>query len=268
MNARNLHAGVVPQNPHRHSQPAPISSRFASARGRSVVVAQEPSKLLGRVRFPSPALDDEPRGVAQSGSAPGWGPGGRRFKSCLPDRNCGGPEGPPQSSGARLPGGFRGIRRQLDDDPSKRTGLAPSGPDHTRTTHAGIGPLHTRRGGVRTRSYGPLHGAPCRYAVAGACSCRSVPAREDQPTPVTVVRRSRYCHGADLAVRLARPATPPPSKPAVDMCVAVADDGRPATSRACGAAVGVAIPAGVLRMVGWRQGVKDSVAWFPAKLLA
>ena len=27
-----------------------------------------------------------PRGVAQSGSAPGWGPGGRRFKSCLPDR--------------------------------------------------------------------------------------------------------------------------------------------------------------------------------------
>ena len=27
----------------------------------------------------------QPRGVAQSGSAPGWGPGGRRFKSCLPD---------------------------------------------------------------------------------------------------------------------------------------------------------------------------------------
>ena len=27
-----------------------------------------------------------PRGVAQSGSAPGWGPGGRRFKSCLPDQ--------------------------------------------------------------------------------------------------------------------------------------------------------------------------------------
>jgi hypothetical protein len=30
-----------------------------------------------------------PRGVAQSGSAPGWGPGGRRFKSCLPDRDPG-----------------------------------------------------------------------------------------------------------------------------------------------------------------------------------
>src|SRR4051794_38666342 len=26
-----------------------------------------------------------PRGVAQSGSASGWGPEGRRFKSCLPD---------------------------------------------------------------------------------------------------------------------------------------------------------------------------------------
>jgi hypothetical protein len=25
------------------------------------------------------------RGVAQSGSALGWGPSGRRFKSCLPD---------------------------------------------------------------------------------------------------------------------------------------------------------------------------------------
>ena len=30
-------------------------------------------------------IEREPRGVAQSGSAPGWGPGGRRFKSCLPD---------------------------------------------------------------------------------------------------------------------------------------------------------------------------------------
>src|SRR3978361_1511555 len=27
----------------------------------------------------------DPRGVAQSGSALGWGPSGRRFKSCLPD---------------------------------------------------------------------------------------------------------------------------------------------------------------------------------------
>ncbi len=61
----------------------PAGILWPRLRGRSVVVAQKPSKLLGRVRFPSPAC--WPRGVAQSGSAPGWGPGGRRFKSCLPD---------------------------------------------------------------------------------------------------------------------------------------------------------------------------------------
>src|SRR5581483_2111272 len=67
--------------------------------GEVSTVALEPSKLSERVRLPSPALtptaprrigsgsveSSQPRGVAQSGSAPGWGPGGRRFKSCLPD---------------------------------------------------------------------------------------------------------------------------------------------------------------------------------------
>ena len=41
------------------------------------------------------------RGVAQSGSAPGWGPGGRRFKSCLPDEvwlDAGGGRGPPEGA--------------------------------------------------------------------------------------------------------------------------------------------------------------------------
>ena len=32
------------------------------------------------------ALAIEKRGVAQSGSAPGLGPGGRRFESCRPDK--------------------------------------------------------------------------------------------------------------------------------------------------------------------------------------
>ena len=36
--------------------------------------ARRPGAILGRER-----------GVAQSGSAPGWGPGGRRFKSSRPD---------------------------------------------------------------------------------------------------------------------------------------------------------------------------------------
>ena len=44
---------------------------FQASRAGSIPVARS------RVRTP--------RGVAQSGSAPGWGPGGRRFKSCLPD---------------------------------------------------------------------------------------------------------------------------------------------------------------------------------------
>ena len=47
----------------------------------------------------------DPRGVAQSGSAPGWGPGGRRFKSCLPDwspvRATKGPTGPAGDRPAR-----------------------------------------------------------------------------------------------------------------------------------------------------------------------
>src|SRR5690349_3613664 len=75
-------------------RPATILGRLA---GEVLTVALEPSKLSERVRLPSPALDSRPgfrsggvesptpRGVAQSGSAPGWGPGGRRFKSCLPD---------------------------------------------------------------------------------------------------------------------------------------------------------------------------------------
>ena len=72
-------AGLTAAPARGYHRPVPVC-------GRSVVVAQKPSKLLGRVRFPSPALEvQQPRGVAQSGSAPGWGPGGRRFKSCLPD---------------------------------------------------------------------------------------------------------------------------------------------------------------------------------------
>ncbi len=65
------------------------TSMSLPARARSSVGRARAFQARGRVRFPSPALRDETgdrsRGVAQSGSAPGWGPGGRRFKSCLPD---------------------------------------------------------------------------------------------------------------------------------------------------------------------------------------
>ena len=49
--------------------------------------------------------------MAQSGSAPGWGPGGRRFKSCLPDRNS--LQITEVSSLVRLPGNSAGnkVRR-------------------------------------------------------------------------------------------------------------------------------------------------------------
>ena len=54
----------------------------------------------------------QPRGVAQSGSAPGWGPGGRRFKSCLPDyRNC--LQIASCCSWALTPEGRRGAMEQL-----------------------------------------------------------------------------------------------------------------------------------------------------------
>src|SRR5262249_1755978 len=74
-------------NPHAAAPRtrAPGAGKIGT-RGRSVGVAQKPSKLLGRVRFPSPACR---RGVAQSGSAPGWGPGGRWFESSLPDSRIG-----------------------------------------------------------------------------------------------------------------------------------------------------------------------------------
>src|SRR3954468_5185363 len=71
VDARDLHAGIFPRLPVLSTRVRRAAMIIAkSSGGRSVVVAQEPSKLLGRVRFPSPALDDDIRGVAQSGSAP------------------------------------------------------------------------------------------------------------------------------------------------------------------------------------------------------
>jgi hypothetical protein len=55
---------------------------FQASRAGSIPVA----RLLQSCRM---VVRWMPRGVAQSGSAPGWGPGGRRFKSCLPDTRKG-----------------------------------------------------------------------------------------------------------------------------------------------------------------------------------
>ncbi len=56
------------------------------ARRRTAPPARAPHRALSAA---TDTLHEAPRGVAQSGSAPGWGPGGRRFKSCLPDERKG-----------------------------------------------------------------------------------------------------------------------------------------------------------------------------------
>jgi hypothetical protein len=68
-------------------RPAPPSERFE----RLGLAASVALSAFGHEHMFAFAADgtvvdsDRSRGVAQSGSAPGWGPGGRRFKSCLPD---------------------------------------------------------------------------------------------------------------------------------------------------------------------------------------
>ena len=66
-----------------------------SARGRSVVVAQEPSKLLGRVRFPSPALSSEHHGEWRSLVA--HPAGGRAVAGSNPVSPITGPVGTPSA---------------------------------------------------------------------------------------------------------------------------------------------------------------------------
>src|SRR4051812_258 len=134
---------------------------MAAQRGGSVVVAQKPSKLLGRGRFPSPAWPlngGDPRGGAQSGSALGWGPSGRWFESSRPDtRHLSAP-------------GFVGFRAMCVCTIALRL-LA---------SHA---QLHAYRGDF----VAPTAGSSDR-AVCGRCLCRRRPRggqdRLDQPGPV------------------------------------------------------------------------------------
>jgi len=79
-------AKVVPLLP-LHAAPRELVERL---HGAAVTASSELGAVFHEHMFAS-ASDgqarrlDPSRGVAQSGSAPGWGPGGRRFKSCLPD---------------------------------------------------------------------------------------------------------------------------------------------------------------------------------------
>jgi hypothetical protein len=71
---------------------------------------QEPGTARPRHSTPHQAECKTQRGVAQSGSALGWGPSGRRFKSCLPDRTPA-PAWPRKGPRGRFPCGACGAAR-------------------------------------------------------------------------------------------------------------------------------------------------------------
>ena len=80
-----VHGG--PRTPINTGDTALFVRAFQASRAGSIPVARSPGRSCEPARSlpPFAGMIDRPRGVAQSGSAPGWGPGGRRFKSCLPD---------------------------------------------------------------------------------------------------------------------------------------------------------------------------------------
>jgi hypothetical protein len=69
----------------RGAAPSWAESSRRGVRGGPPVGQDAPEAPTGRHALDFPVESTMSRGVAQSGSAPGWGPGGRRFKSCLPD---------------------------------------------------------------------------------------------------------------------------------------------------------------------------------------
>jgi hypothetical protein len=170
----------------------------ARACGRSVVAAQKPSKLLGRVRFPSPAF--LPRGVAQSGSAPGWGPGGRRFKSCLPDQQKARVYGPSVCFGSYQRRRWGPIWGPMLPDntaarrPRESGGADAAGPSRKASETRGLSPC--------PEGFWPcnLAAVKTKMATRGRCGHRR---RAGKPLThkVAVAKdaaRAAACRGADL----------------------------------------------------------------------
>ena len=123
--------GEVPTEERRAGRRAPEPRLPSDARGRGVNGCTGAFQALGTgstpvarsvrscaVRRRRAARIHRPRGVAQSGSAPGWGPGGRRFKSCLPDykspanRRVASSHGGPRCSQGRQTGDKRRLSVQ------------------------------------------------------------------------------------------------------------------------------------------------------------
>src|SRR5262245_48427181 len=81
------------------------------------------------------AILDRVRGVAQPGSAPGWGPGGRRFKSSRPDWRK------PATAGFSLvrepPGQALRLRRRIGANLRGLSRVRTSGPHVTTMSREG-----------------------------------------------------------------------------------------------------------------------------------
>ena len=139
------------------------------------------------------------RGVAQPGSAPPWGGGGRRFKSSRPDQHpCRGNRIPGQPSSMTT-----GVRR-CHASPSRPDQLATCascstckpGADHpwsAMNVHRTFATPHPCRG-VR------ISGQPSSMTT-GVRRCRASPSRPDQPckaihgeTPSTSMYPGLYVH--------------------------------------------------------------------------
>ena len=230
-------AGTVPTEDRRPERPAePVRPGAPRARGRYPAGASWRAKCCGCTEafqasragsIPVARLiDDTPRGVAQSGSAPGWGPGGRRFESCLPDsrkaRVCGPfafedrvgkPDGvrPPRIRGSRASSTPTGegqcVRcRHRSSSPRRRPRSGPASVRSGRPARP-----RTRRWPAR-QSAGRRPGLPCagrrlrqpRRRVKAATAQAAT--KRDRITP-----RSRSAAGRRPACRAA-PARP--SRPA------------------------------------------------------
>src|SRR3954447_3306995 len=151
------------------------------------MAAQEPSKLLVRVRSSSPAPHHTSprltlrRGVAQSGSASGWGPEGRWFESSRPDLP------------RLLWPGFLRVGRPTPGAPSR----APSDPLVSASVPAGVRAVGVAVGVAAAR----------RSTAAGTHSARAdhVPGEVVAPEVVREAVAGRLA-GRVLRERVERPA--------------------------------------------------------------
>ncbi len=117
--------------------------RLAAGAGRNPAPSRPGQALTGDLRHAHPdgIIDGFGRGVAQPGSAPAWGAGGRKFESSRPDhsnsrsgRPAPGrePQGRPDAPAAALPAGSRPPRRVRPAPPRRDSCLSRLPPPSCR----------------------------------------------------------------------------------------------------------------------------------------